>query len=155
MQDKFLIESTELILSRPPSSSVLAPNPNLEEADYDVIGNIQKEISPMSAPEIYKSPTSNEPVKQKPLNTAPYQPRVGKGMVGIIEGIKKRDLFKQKSSNPTNSPTPNIPTSETLVTNDKKGKVEYGPVGFGIRIAKPNGPRTTPFHWEKHSSEPL
>ena len=168
MHDKELMGSTELLLCPPPSSSVLTPNPTIayQEDDYDIIENIQKQISPISQPEIYKSPT-NEPVKQelvkqesvkqetangKPVGTPPYQPR-GKGMGGILASLKKTDLFKQKSSIPISSYTPNIPTSETLVTSDMRGKVEYGPVGFGVRLAKPKGPRTTPFTWGNHAPE--
>ena len=150
MHDTELLGSVEVLLSPPPSSVLV---PVYQEADYDVIGNVQKEISPISPPEIYKLP-SNEPVNGKPVCTTPYQPR-GKGMGGIIASFKKTDLFKQKSSNPINSPAPNIPINETLVTSDRKVKIEYGPVGFGVRLAKPNGPRTIPFTWSSHVNESL
>ena len=48
---------------------------------------------------------------------------------------------------------PNIPDSDTMATTDqqrhlnKRGNIEYGPVGFGIRLTKPKGPRTMPQHF--------
>ena len=101
-------------------------------------------------------------VRSSPAATPPYQPNSCRiGMGGIIASFKKTDLFKQKSINPTISHAPNIPISETVVTTDqqrmlnKRGKVEYGPVGFGIRVETPNGPRPTPQHWKHYAPESL
>ncbi|KAI6653394.1 Tyrosine-protein phosphatase non-receptor type 22-like [Oopsacas minuta] len=169
MQDLDLMQSTEM-LSPPPSSSLLVPIPVVtNEDDYDVIVNVEKEISPItSPPEIYKSPRSDPVIPPpshttngKPVTTAPYQPKGKIGMGGLIASIKKTDLFKQKYSIPTISHSPNIPISETVVTTDeqrrlnKRGRVEYGPVGYGIRLGKPNGPRTIPQTWNSYARESL
>lgn len=161
MEDKDLMRSTEVLC--PPPSSFLVPNQVASvEDDYDIITNVEKEISPLTAADIYKTPR-NDPLilNGEPAATPPYQPKGRIGMGGIIASFKKTDLFKQKSINPTISHAPNIPISETVVTTDqqrmlnKRGKVEYGPVGFGIRVETPNGPRPTPQHWKHYAPESL
>ena len=161
MGDKDLMRSTELLC--PPPSSFLVPNSVAnQEDDYDVISNVQKEISPVTPSDIYKTPRNDPLISNgKPIATPPYQPKGRIGMGGILASFKNKDLFKQKSINQTISHAPNIPISETVVTSDeqrrlnKRGKVEYGPVGFGIRLDRPNGPRPTPKDWKHYAPESL
>ena len=161
MEDKDLMRSIELL--SPPPSTFLVPNPVVSlEDDYDTISNVEKEISPIASADIYKTPRNDPLISNgKPMATPPYQPKGRIGMGGLIASFKNKDLFKQKPLNQTISHAPNIPISETVVTSDeqrrlnKRGKVEYGPVGFGIRLERPNGPRPTPKYWKHYAPESL
>ena len=178
LEDRDMMGSMENIIAPPPSIETLVPvsppttNP---EEDYEEITTVKREIEPVK-PEIYKAPR-NDPVPvaaylekntdklpplpsptDKPSTTPPYQSK--KGVGHLISSLKKHDIFKpNKFQNLSHAP--NIPDSDTMVTTDqqrhlnKRGNIEYGPVGFGIRLTKPKGPRTMPQHFGNFAKESL